>query len=281
MLGNVRPLTGHIGAEIAGIDLKAIGVGEAEAIHQAFLDHQVLFFPRQTMAPDDLVAFGSRFGEIDPPHGGLRHLADHPDVMLVETRAGAGGGKYNAIWHSDVTFDPTPPLGSILYAVKLPDVGGDTLFASMYAAYDALSERMRNMVEGLEALHDGIPDFRPYLLDPTTPDGPERLRKLKQQHPGCVHPVVRRHPKTGRKALFVNRAFTVDIMGVNRIESRNILNFLFEHIEQPTFQVRWHWNQGDVAMWDNRCALHYASMDYGDAHRVLHRVTLKGDRPAA
>jgi taurine dioxygenase len=149
----------------------------------------------------------------------------------------------------------------------------------MYAAYDALSTRMRHVIEGLEALHDGIPNFRSYLLDPGTPDGPERLRKFTEEHPGCVHPVVRRHPETGRKALFVNRAYTVDIMGVTSIESRNILNFLFEHIEQPSFQVRWRWSEGDVAMWDNRCTLHYASMDYGDAHRLLHRVTLKGDRP--
>ena len=281
MLGNVRPLTGYIGAEIAGIDLKAIDESEAAAIRRAFLEHQVLFFPHQDMAPGDLLTFARYFGEIDPPHSGLRHHPDNPDVMLVETKEGDGSGKYNEVWHSDVTFDATPPLGSILRAVTLPPIGGDTLFASMYAAYDALSDHMRDMVEGLEALNDGIPNFRPYLLDPGTPDGVERLRKMKEEMPGFVHPVVRRHPDTGRKALFVNRAFTVDIMGVTSIESRNLLNFLFEHIEQATFQVRWRWSQGDVAMWDNRCALHYAANDYGAARRVMHRVTLKGDRPAA
>jgi taurine dioxygenase len=233
------------------------------------------------MEPDDLTSFARHFGEIDPPHSGLRVVPGNPEVMLVETERGKGGGKYNAIWHSDVTFDETPPLGSILYAVKLPDVGGDTLFASMYAAYETLSEPIRNAVEGLYALHDGIPNFRPYLLDPQTPDGPERLKKLKKQHQGTVHPVVCRHPETGRKALFVNRAFTVEIIGLPEIESRHLLNLLCEHVEQATFQVRWRWSEGDVAIWDNRCTLHYAAMDYGDAHRVLHRVTLKGERPAA
>ncbi|MEM7120221.1 MAG: TauD/TfdA family dioxygenase [Pseudomonadota bacterium] len=281
MLGNLRQLTPSIGAEIAGMDLKSIDDDGVTAIQDAFLEHQVLFFPRQEMTADDLAGFARRFGTIDPPHGGLMPHPDNSDVMLVETKKQRGGGKYNDVWHSDVTFDHSPPLGSILRAVKLPDVGGDTLFASMYAAYDALSDRMRQMIEGLEALHDGIPNFRPYLLDPDTPNGEARLRMLKEEQPGCVHPVVRRHPQTGRKALFVNRAFTTDIMGVTSIESRNILNFLFEHIEQPNFQLRWRWSEGDVAMWDNRCALHYAANDYGDAHRVMHRVTLKGDKPVS
>lgn len=281
MLGNLRQLTGHIGAEMAGVDLKAIGDGDVAVIRGAFLEHQVLFFPRQEMAADDLAGFARRFGTIDPPHGGLMSHPENSDVMLVETKDQRGGGKYNDMWHSDVTFDATPPLGSILRAVKLPDIGGDTLFASMYAAYDALSDRMRQMVDGLEALHDGTPSFRSYLLDPDTPNGEARMQKFKDEHPGCVHPVVRRHPETDRKALYVNRAFTVDIMGVTSIESRNILNFLFEHIEQPNFQMRWRWSEGDVAMWDNRCAMHYAANDYGNAHRVMHRVTLKGDPPTS
>jgi taurine dioxygenase len=281
LLGNIRPLTGFIGAEIAGMDLRRIGPAEVSAIRDAFREHQVLFFPRQNLSPDDLVAAASRFGEIDPPHGGLRHHPDNPNVMTAITVKGQGGGKFNAIWHSDVTFDEAPPMASMLQAVTLPPLGGDTLFISMYAAWERLSPVLQNAVEGLEALHDGVPDFTRYLLDPGTPNGPERLEKMRAEKPGFVHPLVVRHPESRRKALFVNRAFTQQIIGLPEIESRHLLNLLCEHCEQATHQVRWHWNQGDIAFWDNRCTMHYAAMDYGDHERVMHRVTLKGTRPLA
>jgi len=280
-LGNIRPLTGFIGAEIGGIDLRAVGPEEVSAIRGAWLEHQVLFFPGQHLSPDELVAAGAKFGEIDPPHGGLEHHPDNRNVMLAVSRNGEGGSKYNDIWHADVTFDTTPPMASMLQAVTLPPLGGDTLFASMYAAWDALSPNLQNAVEGLQAFHDGVPNFMPYLLDPGTVNGPERLRKLKAEQPGAIHPLVVRHPETDRKALYVNRAFTARIMGMSEIESRNLLNLLVEHCEQPSFQVRWRWSEGDIAFWDNRCALHHAVRDFGRADRLMTRVTLKGTRPAS
>ena len=200
--------------------------------------------------------------------------------MQVQTRRGEGSGKYNTVWHSDVSFRKYPPSASIIQAVKLPGLGGDTLFASMYAAYDNLSNPIKKAVENLKALHEGVPRFSWSLLDPANPDGRGMLERMKLEEPGAVHPVVRRHPETGRKALYVNRSFTTRILGLSDIESRRLLDLLCEHCEQSSFQVRWRWSQEDIAMWDNRCATHAASMDYGNGHRVMHRVTLKGKQPA-
>ena len=278
---SIRPLTGHIGAEIKGIDLARLTAGGAKAIRAAWLEHKVLFFPRQGLSPDELVRTAALFGEIDPPHPGLERHPDNSDVMIAASRRGEGGGKYNDVWHSDVSFDETPPAASMLQAETVPPVGGDTLFISMQAAWEALAAPLKKAVEGLAALHDGIPNFTPYLLDPGTPDGPERLRGLKSRLAGCVHPLVVRHPETGLKALFVNRAFTQRIQGLSEIESRGLLGLLFDHCEQESFQVRWSWSKGDIAFWDNRCTMHYAAKDYGLHDRIMNRVTLKGSRPLA
>ena len=277
--GNVRPLTGYIGAEVTGVDLGKLDDAEAKAVWETFLAHQVVFFPHQTLSPEELLALGRRFGEIVTPHAGLTKLPGQPDVMLVETKDGQGSGKYNTGWHSDVSFDESPPAGSIIRAVKLPGVGGDTLFASMYAAYDNLSAPLKEMLDSMEAFHEGVPRFSWSLLDPSRAGGREMLEKLKREAPGAVHPVVRTHPETGRKALYVNRSFTTRILGLSEIESRNLLDLLCEHCEQSSFQVRWRWSEGDVGIWDNRCAMHSAAMDYGTGHRVMHRVTIKGDKP--
>lgn len=278
-IGNIRPLTGYIGAEVTGVNLAQLDDAGAKAVWDTFLTHQVVFYRHQTLTPDELLDLGKRFGEIVTPHAGLTKLSEQPDVMLVETKDGEGVGKYNTNWHSDVSFDEMPPAGSIIRAVKLPDVGGDTLFSSMYAAYDNLSTPLREMVEGLQAFHEGVPRFSWSLLDPSHPSGREMLEKMKLENPGAVHPVVRTHPETGRKALYINRSFTTRILGLSEIESRNLLDLLCEHCEQSSFQVRWRWSEGDVGIWDNRCAIHAAAFDYGSGHRVMHRVTLKGDKP--
>ena len=280
-IGNIRPLTGHIGAEISGVDVNELDEAGIEFIEDAFHQHQVLFFPRQRLNPDQLVSFAERFGDIQPPPNGLQSHPDNPMVVPFKTDKGIGAGKYNEAWHTDLSFHTRPPSVSILHALKMPELGGDTLYASMYAAYEALSEPFKQLVDGLEALHDGLPSYALYLSEPGIDDGAERLNRMKTQEPGAVHPVVRRHPKTGRKALYVNRVFTARILGVSEIESRALLSLLYEHVEQPRFQLRWRWDDGDLAMWDNRCAMHHASLDYGHAHRLVHRVTLTGERPSA
>ena len=276
----VYPLTGYIGAEMRDIDLRTLSEEDAERIREVFHEHLVVFFPgQQNLSANELVRFAQCFGEIEPPHGGLEKHPDNRGVNLARSSRGAGSGKYNQVWHSDVSFAEAPPSVSILQAIEIPPIGGDTLFTSMYAAYETLSENLKQLVDGLEALHDGLPNFTPYLLDPTSPHGTERLQEMRATTTTAIHPVVRRHPETGRKALFVNRGFTVRIVGVSDIESRNLLNLLCDHAEQASLQVRWRWQTGDVAMWDNRCALHYASWDYGMGDRLMQRVTLKGDRP--
>ena len=249
---------------MTGVDLGKLDDAGAKMVWDAFLEHQVVLFRHQTLSPDELLNFGKRFGEIVSPHSGLTKLPEHPDMMLVETKDGEGVGKYNTTWHSDVSWDETPPTGSIIRAVKLPGIGGDTLFASMYAAYDKLSAPIKEMVENLKAFHEGPTNSTPQysvtsVLDPSHPDGRKMLEKMKTEYPGAIHPVVRRHPETGRKALYVNRCFTTRILGLSDIESRNLVDLLCEHCEQSSFQVRWRWSEGDVAMWDNRCAMHSGS----------------------
>ena len=249
-------------------------------IREAFLAHQVVFIRAQDLPPPRLLELAGHIGEIENPHPALAALPGHPEIMLVETDGGEGSGKYNTTWHTDVSFGERPPAASIMRAITLPALGGDTLFASQYAAYDNLSAPLKTLVEGLHAFHDGVVRFRSQLKDQNDPNEQERIRQLQLEYPGAVHPVVRRHPETGRKALYVNRSFTQRIIGLSEIESRNLLALLWDHAEQASFQVRWRWQEGDIAMLDNRCATHSAAMDYGSERRVMHRVTIKGDRPS-
>lgn len=280
----IRPLTPAIGAEIAGVDLSRIGAGELVAIRQALLDHLVIVFRDQHLGPEDHLAFARRFGELEPPHPVFPHVPEHPQVSVVENRGGQGA--YNDEWHSDVTFRPCPAMGSVLYARVIPECGGDTLWSSMYAAYDALAEPVKDMIGGLSALHDVCgggpygrsPSYREIVL--SKPDGLQRLHELERAFPPVSHPVVRTHPETGRKALFVNRSFTTRIEGVSKLESDWLLGMLLEHAEQAVFQMRHRWRENDLVMWDNRCTQHLAVVDYVPAHRLMHRVTVLGDRPA-
>ena len=276
---NVRQLTGAIGAEVIGVDLRQLNSASASDLWGKLLKFQAIFIRDQDLTPEALLHVGKSFGQILKPHAGLTEVPEKPEVMLAETRDGEGFGKYNTRWHSDVSFDEVPPSVSIIQAIKLPPQGGDTLFASMYAAYESLSDPIKEMIDGLQALHEGGPAFSWSLLDPASVDGKERLEQMKKEHPGAVHPVVRVHPETNRKALYINRSFTTRILGLSEVESRNLIDLLCEHSEQVAFQMRWQWAEGDIGMWDNRCATHCAVMDYGKAHRVMHRITLQGDRP--
>ena len=274
---HVRQLSGYIGALVDGIDLSNLSQTDIDAIKAAYHVHQVLFFREQTLSPDALVNIAKQFEKIQKPHPALKLSPLHPYIFLIETTQNDDISKYNASWHTDVSFDATPPSASLMHAVVVPEVGGDTLYASMYAAYSNLSQRVRDMIEGLTALHDGFSRFRFQLTDP---EDHARLKELQEKYPGAVHPVVRRHPQTGRKALYVTRSFTTRIIGLSDVESRNVLSLLLEQAEQSTYQVRWSWQAGDVALWDNRCAMHYAAWDYGSTHRVMHRVTVEGERPS-
>jgi taurine dioxygenase len=280
---DLRPIAPTIAAEVAGIDLARLDDRQFAAIRRALLDHLVLVFRDQHLSPEDHLGFARRFGELEPPHPVFAHLPEHPQVSILENKAGKGIN--NDEWHTDVTFRALPAMGSILYARVIPPSGGDTLWASMYAAYEALAGPIKAMIGGLSAVHDvcgGGPfahsaNYREIVL--AQPDGRRRLAEIEREFPPVSHPVVRTHPETGRRALFVNRSFTTKIEGLSKLESSWLLGMLVEQAEQTQFQMRHRWRVNDLVMWDNRCTQHLAISDYAPAHRLMHRITVLGDRP--
>lgn len=276
----VEPVSGVLGAEVEGIDLgddATLQDPEAtQAIKDAFLEHHVLFFRDQQLTPDTLKRFAQTFGELDT-HPFVEGMADHPEVIEIVTepddRMNFGGG-----WHTDVTFLDEPDLGSILYALDVPPYGGDTLFADQHAAYDALSPTMQRFLDGLVAIHDAG-------LQYTEGGYSTRSKSMRTKNADTAadrrtrHPVVRTHPETNRKALYVNRAFTTRIDGLHKPESDALLEFLFQHATEERFTCRFRWEPGSVAMWDNRSVQHFALFDYRGHRRRMHRVTIRGDRP--
>jgi alpha-ketoglutarate-dependent taurine dioxygenase len=281
---DIAPLSGTIGAEIRHIDLHASVHPETlAAIRQALLDYKVIFFPGQHLSPEEHKAFASLFGEITVAHPVIPGLDDHKEVFEIDyTKAralvGGTGSDYDdrENWHTDVTFVETPPLGSILNAIVIPPAGGDTLWADTQAAYEGLSPSIRQFVDGLTAVHDGTRSFAKVLsaVGKGEWDG-ETFTELVQ----VEHPVVRTHPETGRRNLFVNPGFTKRITGMKARESEAILQFLYRQMTTPEYVVRYRWEEGDLGFWDNRTTMHYAIHDYGSAHRVIQRVTIRGDRP--
>lgn len=261
----------NIGAEVLGVDLgQPLSMEQQSAIEAAFAKHQVLFFRDQKLSNEQHLAFGRRFGTLHShPLVRSRH-AEHPELLRIHadenSKRVAGEG-----WHSDVTCEIEPPMGSILYLPEVPPSGGDTLFASMYAAYEALSPTMQKFLETLTAIHDGQ---KPWMK---SHGGPEPGKT----YPRAEHPVVTIHPATGRKILFVNRGFTVHIPQLSTDESAALLEFLYRHIETPEFQCRFRWQANSIAFWDNRCTQHHAIWDYFPHRRSGYRVTINGSRPAA
>ena len=269
---DVRSLTPTVGAEIRGVDLREPLPDEVfEEVRSAFLRHQVVFFKEQErLSPDQQTAFGRRFGGLHV-HPAAPHLEGLPEVFVIHTHKDSKIANGNG-WHTDVSCDAEPPLGTMLQLHQLPNQGGDTLFASMYAAWEALSAPMQAFLETLSARHESEHVYRGRYSDRNVDDA-------GKVYPESVHPVVRTHPETGRRALYVNCGFTTAIEGLGKAESKALLNFLFEHIEQERFQVRFKWEVNDMAFWDNRCLQHHAMWDYWPEERKGHRVTIQGDRP--
>ena len=266
----VDKLTPIIGAQISGIDLaKPLSNRTMDELHRALAENLVIFFRDQHLTPAQHLGFGRLFGELHI-HPNAPHEEGEPALMKIHADKDlpAANGEE---WHSDVSCDEEPPMGSILYIKQCPPSGGDTLFASMYAAYEALSDRMKAYVNGLTAVHDGEHVYRGRYAHSGVAD--------KAVYPRAEHPVVRTHPLTGKKALYVNRIFTTHIVGVPRDESDAVLAYLFRHAENPLFQCRFRWSENAIAFWDNRCAQHRAMWDYWPHTRSGNRVTIKGERP--
>jgi taurine dioxygenase len=262
----VTPCTPCIGAQISGLDItRPLGEPVILELKRALAEHLVIFFRDQPLDFEGHKRFGRYFGPL-MIHSGVAGLPEHPEIVAIHADEGS---QYVAgeNWHSDLTCNAEPPLGSILHLHTIPPTGGDTLFASMYAAYDTLSPRMQAYLEGLTALHDGDHVYRPLFNDPS------------KTYPASDHPVVRTHPVTGRKLLFVNRSYVLRINGVPQAESTALLAFLHEHCANPNFQMRLRWQPHSVAFWDNRCTQHLAAWDYYPQVRSGYRVTVRGDKP--
>ncbi|MEY2658421.1 MAG: hypothetical protein RLZZ395_2163 [Pseudomonadota bacterium] len=267
---SVRRLTPILGAEIDGVDLsQPLSDEQFQEVGRALADHQVIFFRDQHPTPEQHLAFGQRFGHLHR-HPAAPHAPGLPDLMIIQ--ADEHSPRANGeVWHSDVSCDAEPPMGSILYIHTCPPEGGDTLFASMYAAYDALSERMKRYLNGLTAVHDGEHVYRGTYANLGVQDKPT--------YPRSVHPVVRTHPINGRKCLFVTEGHTSEIVGLDGAEGSELLEFLTEHVKQPQFQYRHHWKKGDLIVWDNCAVQHLAVFDYGQIPRRLHRAGISGPVP--
>ena len=268
----IHRLAGALGAEISGVDLARDLPDETiAAIRAALNTHQVVFFRDQELTPAQQVAFGARFGPLNV-HPYVRGMAEHPEVMEIikepQDRINFGGG-----WHSDMSFLERPAIGSILYAVEIPGFGGDTLFASQAAAYDALSPGLKATLEGLKAVHSANREY-----SAAGQSAQKRSSMAVAEAEGMageyVHPMVLTHPETGREALYVNPAFTIRIEGWSRRESRALLDFLFEHSRYEAFTCRFAWATGSVAFWDNRSVWHFALNDYPGQRRHMRRVTV-------
>ena len=283
----ITPLTGTTGAEIRGVSLREpLPPAAVAEIRQTLFDYKVIFFPGQHLSTDEHFAFAAQFGEITEGHPtsavdhgrfGLNEInyteirekyAGHRDPTRKPRRDG---------WHTDVTFMETPPMGSILNVLAMPERGGDTVFANTQAAYEGLSVPFREFLDGLVAVHNGEEAFGEQIR--ANGYGEWEGRRFTQLQP-VEHPVVRTHPETGKRSLFVNPEFTSHIKGFSRRESDGLLELLYQHMVDQKYLVRYNWRAGDLGFWDNRATMHLVVIDYGTQHRLIQRVTIKGERPS-
>ena len=276
---DVRPISGALGAEIYGLDLGAdLDNSTMADVRKAFFDHGVVFFMDQKITPDQHLAFARRFGGINVNRY-FEAVDGHPEIAQVRKEAD-DTANIGGAWHTDHSYDAAPALGSMLLARELPERGGDTLFASMYAAYDALSPGMQKMLSGLKAVHSGVRAFSPQAVQNN--DGRDAKFKLSESALKEVeHPVICTHAESGRKYLYVNRGFTIRFADMTEAESKPLLDFLIQHAARPEFTCRFNWRPGSMAFWDNLCTQHLALNDYHGQRRLMHRITIEGKAPQA
>lgn len=273
---HITPVSPALGARVSGIDLSApLDARRHAELEQALLQYQVLFFRDQPLSPQQHARLASYFGDLHI-HPIYPNVAQQPEILVLDTAV--TDVRDNALWHTDVTFLPAPAMAAILSARHVPNYGGDTLWASSSAAYDALSEPLKQLLNGLTATHDISKSFPIERFGATAQDL-QRYEQAKRRNPPQRHPVIRTHPATGRKSLFVNEGFTTRINELSAAESDAILRLLFSHATQPQFTVRWQWQKDDVAFWDNRVTQHFAIDDYRPQRRIMHRATVLGDVP--
>jgi taurine dioxygenase len=274
---SVKPIAASLGAEIEGVDLSQDLDDDVIAeIRQALLDHLVIFFHDQDITPEQHLAFARRFGTLNQ-HDQVKGMEAYPDIIEVRKEP-EDERNFGGAWHGDVTYLEEPPLGSILYALEVPPVGGDTLWANQYLAFETLSDGMRAMLDGLTMIHTPAKIYglssQDWSKDSSVKTSPNATAEYETEHP-----LLRTHPETGRKALFVSGLFTPRFKDMTEEESKPLIDFLMKQATREEFTCRFRWKAGDIAFWDNRATLHYALNDYSGYRRVMHRVTINGDRP--
>jgi taurine dioxygenase len=279
----IRPVTGYLGAEITGVDLARLDDATFAEIRRALLNHIVLAFRDQHLTPETMNAFARRFGPLTDQYEKPRafeRMKDHPEIMEVIKEKEDRGITFGNTWHFDVTFWEKPIFGNVIYFRDIPEAGGDTMFSNQYLAYESLSAAMRRWIDPLKAVHSSVltdraawyTDRKTDLLAGHPAEGPLREGEV-------LHPLVRTHPKTGRKAIFLNRVYVHRLEGMTEEESRPLLDYLEKNALRPEFTCRMRWEKNTVGMWDNRCAQHYAVNDYHGARRHMWRISIAGDRP--
>lgn len=271
----IEKAAGALGAYVSGVSLAdAAESSDAFAeIRAALLEHEVLFFRDQDILPVEYQAFARQFGQVEA-HPAYATVPDAPDVQILESTPEVPSKI--EVWHTDMTFRPAPPCITLLHGQIIPPYGGDTLWASISAAYDGLSEPIRKLVDSLEAVHDFRHGFQESLAEP---GGPERLADAIAANPPVTHPLTVTHPETGRRVIYVNALFTTHVVGLSRSESRMLLEFLYRHVVTEEYTVRLRWAPKTVAIWDNRSTQHKPVNDFFPQHRLMHRVTISGERP--
>jgi taurine dioxygenase len=261
-LMDINKIAAPLGAEIRNLDVTQVTDNEWQEIHRLFLAHHVLSFPNQKLSPADQMSFAEKWGQlVRHPYAGMD---DYPNI--IELKNNGKRKDVNQHWHSDMTYNQAPPKLTMLYALETPEIGGDTAFSNQLSAYEELSDGLKNILADMTAEHTAASLASIYKADAS-------------EAPRATHPVIRTHDETGKKNLYVCRAFTQKFTGWTRRESQGLLETLFEHSIRPEFQARHHWRPGDLVMWDNRCVLHYAVHDHGDDPRRIHRLQVEGPEP--
>ena len=273
---SLTPITPAIGAEISGIDLSLpLSQAQLDQIYQDLIDHNVIFFRDQNISPQNHVALANSFGEIEPPHPVYPHVEGFTEIVLLENDS--NNPPDTDVWHTDVTFKSDPAFTSILYSKIIPPTGGDTLWCSLSAIYESLPNDMKKYLESLRAVHD-MGDFRNNFINEDNIESAHKLNEGYKKFGNAVHPVIKKHPITNKKLLYINPGFTSQIVGMNMTDSNNLLSYLFNFMNKPEFQIRFKWSANTVAIWDNRCTMHYAVGDYMPHHRQMNRITVLNDK---
>tara|TARA_E500000075_G_scaffold129245_1_gene136778 strand:+ start:1499 stop:2350 length:852 start_codon:yes stop_codon:yes gene_type:complete len=273
---SLEQLTPTIGAEISNIDLSQdLSEEKLDQIYQDLIDYKVIFFRNQEISPKNHIALAKSFGEIEPPHPVYPHVKDFPEIVLLENDA--NNPPDTDEWHTDVTFKSDPAFASILYSKIIPPSGGDTLWCSLSAIYEALPDDTKKYLETLRAVHD-MGSFRNNFIDDDNEKSAQNVNEGFQKFGNAIHPMVKVHPISKNKLLYINPGFTSQIVGMNMTDSNNLLTYLFNFMNKPEFQIRFKWSANTIAIWDNRCTMHYAIGDYMPHHRQMNRITVLNDK---